>query len=62
MDKDKIFLLWMTTIPAVFIFNRDYIRKILSKNDEEILGKGLFMYKGIDDTVPNSLLTGKMTK
>lgn len=55
--RGKIFMVWMTTIPAIFLFNKDHIQKILSKNDEELLNKGVFLYKGVNDIVPNSLLT-----
>ena len=54
---DKLFLSWMTIIPAIFIFNKDYVRQVLSKNDEEILNKGVFLYEAVNDIVPNSLLT-----
>ena len=57
VKKDKLFLTWIANLPAVFTFNKEHIKQILSKSDDEILCKGLFLYKGIDEIVPNSLLT-----
>ena len=48
----------MTIQPAVFIFNKDYIKKLLSKNDPEMLTKGNWLYSSVDDIVHDSLLTG----
>lgn len=55
--KDKMFLTWIATLPAVFTFNKEHIKRVLSKSDDEILGKGSFLYGCIDDIVPNSLIT-----
>ena len=57
VTKDKIFLSWIGNMPAVFTFNKEHIKAVLSKSDDEILSKGRFLYKAIDDIVPNSLLT-----
>ena len=57
--KDKIFLGWATVIPVVVLFNKNYVKQILSKNDENLLSKSELFYKAIDDFAPDSLLTSK---
>lgn len=47
----------MGTLPAIFTFNREHIKQVLSKGDDEILNKGQFLYAGINEIVPNSLFT-----
>ena len=62
MHKDKIFMGWIATLPVVVTFNREHIKQILSKGDDEILNKGQFLYAGINEIVPNSLLTVEGSK
>ena len=57
VQKEKMFLTWFATVPAIVTFNRKHIEQILSKGDDEILNKGRFLYTGVDDTMPNSLIS-----
>ena len=57
VNKDKLVMGWIGTLPAVVTFNKEHVKAILSKSDEEMLNKGVFLYKGIDEIVPNSVFT-----
>ena len=48
---------WIATIPGVVTFNREHIKQILSKTDDEVLNKGSFFYPAVGEIAPNSLFT-----
>ena len=62
VQKEKMFVTWIAILPALVTFNREHIKQILSKSDDEILGKGSFLYTAVDDIAPNSLFTVEGSK
>ena len=62
VHKEKMFLSWVANVPAIVTFNREHVKQILSKSDDEILGKGRFLYTGVEEVVPNSLFTVEGSK
>ena len=58
VHKDKIFLAWGFVFPAVIMFNKNYVKQILSKNSVDFLNKAELGYKALEDIGPCNLLTG----
>ena len=62
VHKDKLFVSWLTVIPVIVIFNKNYVKQILTKNDADILNKSEIGYKAVDDLAPDGLFTGNFFK